>query len=59
MAVFFLALAFCLGSVSPTLAGIYTWSAPVSMNGLSANQILTAPAGTIVGAVGFGVLTTI
>ncbi len=54
MAVFFLALAFCLGSVSPTLAGIYTWSAPVSMNGLSANQILTAPAGTIVGAVGFG-----
>jgi hypothetical protein len=33
---------------------LISWSAPAPFNGLTASQILTAPAGTVVGAVGFG-----
>lgn len=44
----------CLFAPKASAANLITWSAPVSFNGLNANQILTTPPGTIVGAVGFG-----
>jgi hypothetical protein len=50
----FLAIGLCFVAAAPAWAGLFTWNAPVSFNGLTANQILAAPSGTIVGAVGFG-----